>query len=80
MRSCCDRDPCLCLGGSGLLVCRVDSSGLAKERESRLLLYQDMDSELSNLSCSERLVKAHLTGEKPALADTVPNAAVMPPY
>lgn len=48
-------------GGSGLLVCRVDSSALAKERESRLLLYQDMDSELDNLSCSERLAKAHLT-------------------
>ncbi|XP_063323906.1 integral membrane protein GPR180 [Pelmatolapia mariae] len=47
--------------GSGLLVCRVDSSTLAKERESRLLLYQDMDSELDNLSCSERLAKADVT-------------------
>ncbi|XP_006807155.1 integral membrane protein GPR180 [Neolamprologus brichardi] len=47
--------------GNGLLVCRVDSSTLAKERESRLLLYQDMDSELDNLSCSERLAKADVT-------------------
>uniref|UniRef100_A0A3Q4I5M9 G protein-coupled receptor 180 n=1 Tax=Neolamprologus brichardi TaxID=32507 RepID=A0A3Q4I5M9_NEOBR len=34
---------------------------LAAGRESRLLLYQDMDSELDNLSCSERLAKADVT-------------------
>ncbi|XP_042369255.1 integral membrane protein GPR180 isoform X1 [Plectropomus leopardus] len=48
-------------GENGLLVCRLDNSALAAEKESRLLLYQDMDSELDNLSCSERLAKAHLT-------------------
>ncbi|XP_008290620.1 integral membrane protein GPR180 isoform X2 [Stegastes partitus] len=48
-------------GGSGLLVCRLDNSALAAEKESRLLLYQDMDSDLDNLSCSDRLTKAHFT-------------------
>ncbi|KAM9328748.1 integral membrane protein GPR180 [Pholidichthys leucotaenia] len=46
-------------GAGGLLVCRLDNSALAAEKESKLLLYQDMDSDLDNLSCSERLSKAH---------------------
>ncbi|XP_023275944.1 integral membrane protein GPR180 [Seriola lalandi dorsalis] len=48
-------------GDNGLLVCRLDNSALATEKESRLLLYQDMDSDLDNLSCTERLAKAHFT-------------------
>lgn len=72
--------PCLRLAGNGLLVCRVDSSTLAKERESRLLLYQDMDSELDNLSCSERLAKADVTSKKPAIADTILDSPAMMPY
>ncbi|XP_026217143.1 integral membrane protein GPR180 [Anabas testudineus] len=48
-------------GDNGLLVCRLDNSALAAEKESRLLLYQDMDSDLDNLSCSERLGSAHFT-------------------
>lgn len=72
--------PCLRLAGNGLLVCRVDSSTLAKERESRLLLYQDMDSELDNLSCSERLAKADVTSKKPAIADTILDSPAMTPY
>lgn len=72
--------PCLRLAGNGLLVCRVDSSTLAKERESRLLLYQDMDSELDNLSCSERLTKADVTSKKPAIADTILDSPAMMPY
>ncbi|XP_047433179.1 integral membrane protein GPR180 [Mugil cephalus] len=49
-------------GGSGLCVCRLDNSALAAEKESRLLLYQDMmDSDLDDLSCHERLSKAHFT-------------------
>ncbi|XP_028255352.1 integral membrane protein GPR180 [Parambassis ranga] len=48
-------------GRSGLLVCRLDNSALATEKESRLLLYQDLDSGLDNLSCSERLAKASVS-------------------
>ncbi|XP_075873562.1 integral membrane protein GPR180 [Nelusetta ayraudi] len=48
-------------GDSGLFVCRLDNSALATEKESRLLLYPDMDLDLDNLSCSERLSKAQLT-------------------
>ncbi|XP_072250344.1 integral membrane protein GPR180 [Leuresthes tenuis] len=48
-------------GDSGLLMCRLDNPSLAAEKESRLLLYQDMDSDLDNLSCSERLGKAQFT-------------------
>lgn len=48
-------------GENGLLVCRVDNAPLAVEKESRLLLYQDMDSDLDNLSCSERHGKALFT-------------------
>jgi len=52
---------CVYPGDSGLLVCRLDNPSLAAEKESRLLLYQDMDSDLDNLSCSERLGKAQFT-------------------
>lgn len=48
-------------GDNGLLVCRLDNSALATEKESKLLLYQDMDSDLENLSCSERLARAQFT-------------------
>ncbi|XP_041834893.1 integral membrane protein GPR180 [Melanotaenia boesemani] len=48
-------------GDNSLLVCRLDNPPLAAEKESRLLLYQDMDPDLDNLSCSERLSKAHFT-------------------
>ncbi|XP_029942405.1 integral membrane protein GPR180 [Salarias fasciatus] len=48
-------------GDNGLLVCRMDNPPLAVEKESRLLLYQDMDSDLDNLSCSERHAKADFT-------------------
>ncbi|XP_029304622.1 integral membrane protein GPR180 [Cottoperca gobio] len=48
-------------GYNGLLVCRLENSALATEKESRLLLYQDMDLDMDNLSCSERLVKAEFT-------------------
>ncbi|XP_008322894.1 integral membrane protein GPR180 isoform X1 [Cynoglossus semilaevis] len=45
----------------GLFVCRVDNYALAAEKEARLLLYQDMDSNLDNLSCTERLARASFT-------------------
>ncbi|XP_037552570.1 integral membrane protein GPR180 [Nematolebias whitei] len=48
-------------GGNGLVVCRLDQPGPAAEKGSRLLLYQDLDSDLDNLSCSQRLSKAQLT-------------------
>ncbi|KAG7502624.1 integral membrane protein GPR180 [Solea senegalensis] len=48
-------------GDNGLLVCRLENSALAAEKESRLLLYQDMDSDLDNLSCSDRLSRASFT-------------------
>lgn len=51
------------VGDNGLLVCRLDNSALATEKESRLLLYQDMNSDLDNLSCSERLSRAQFTSE-----------------
>lgn len=54
---------CVCVGDSGLLVCRLDNSPLATEKDSRLLLYHDTDSDLDNLSCSERLAKAQLTSK-----------------
>lgn len=50
-------------GDGGLLVCRLDNSALATEKESRLLLYPDMDLDLDNLSCNERLSKAQLTSK-----------------
>ncbi|KAM7375019.1 hypothetical protein PAMA_014215 [Pampus argenteus] len=45
-------------GDDGLLVCRLDNSALAVEKESRLLLYQEMGPDLDNLSCSDRLARA----------------------
>uniref|UniRef100_A0A3Q1GQP2 GPR180-like N-terminal domain-containing protein n=1 Tax=Acanthochromis polyacanthus TaxID=80966 RepID=A0A3Q1GQP2_9TELE len=59
-------------GGSGLLVCRLDNWALAAEKESRLLLYQDLDSDLDNLSCSDRLAKAHFTGKNQEHNQTIP--------
>uniref|UniRef100_H3DAI4 G protein-coupled receptor 180 n=1 Tax=Tetraodon nigroviridis TaxID=99883 RepID=H3DAI4_TETNG len=47
-------------GGGGLLVCRLDNPSLATEKESRLLLYHNLDSDLDNLSCTEKLAKAQL--------------------
>ncbi|XP_028998487.1 integral membrane protein GPR180 [Betta splendens] len=48
-------------GDNGLLVCRLDNSALAAEKESRLLLYQDVESDLDNLSCADRLSRAQFT-------------------
>uniref|UniRef100_A0A665W7E8 G protein-coupled receptor 180 n=2 Tax=Echeneis naucrates TaxID=173247 RepID=A0A665W7E8_ECHNA len=48
-------------GDNGLLVCRLENSALAAEKESRLLLYQNLDSDLDNLSCTERLSRASFT-------------------
>ncbi|XP_056286835.1 integral membrane protein GPR180 isoform X2 [Pseudoliparis swirei] len=48
-------------GDNGLLVCRLDNSALAMAKGSKLHLYQDMDSDLDNLSCPERLTKAQFT-------------------
>lgn len=48
------------------MVCRLDQPDLAAEKGSRLLLYQDLDSDLDNLSCSQRLSKAQLTGKNPS--------------
>ncbi|XP_061571860.1 integral membrane protein GPR180 [Cololabis saira] len=48
-------------GESGVIVCRLDNPALAVEKESRLLVYQDMDSDLDNLSCSDRLGRARFT-------------------
>ncbi|TNN70273.1 Integral membrane protein GPR180 [Liparis tanakae] len=48
-------------GDNGLLVCRLDNSNLAMAKGSKLHLYQDMDSDLDNLSCPERLAKAQFT-------------------
>ncbi|KAF3857156.1 hypothetical protein F7725_009015 [Dissostichus mawsoni] len=47
-------------GSDGLLVIRLDDVPLATEKESRLLLFQDMDSEQESLNCSERISKAQL--------------------
>ncbi|XP_034533421.1 integral membrane protein GPR180 isoform X2 [Notolabrus celidotus] len=48
-------------GENGLVVCRLENSALAVEKESKLLLYQDSDSDLDNLSCAERLTRAHVS-------------------
>ncbi|KAM9835961.1 integral membrane protein GPR180 [Aulostomus maculatus] len=48
-------------GENGLVVFRLDNPSLAAEKESRLLLYQDMDPDLDKLSCSDRLAKAQIT-------------------
>ncbi|XP_074520998.1 integral membrane protein GPR180 [Halichoeres trimaculatus] len=45
-------------GDNGLLVCRLENSPLAAEKESKLLLYEDSESDLENLSCSDRLRRA----------------------
>eukprot|EP00064_Thunnus_orientalis_P015182 superscaffoldBa00002767_g15232 len=45
-------------GDDGLFVCWLENSALAVEKESRLLLYQDMEPDLDNLSCSDRLSRA----------------------
>ncbi|KAM4538151.1 integral membrane protein GPR180 [Fundulus diaphanus] len=47
-------------GRNGLLACRLDNPALAVEKEARLLLYRDMDLDLDNLSCSQRLGKAQI--------------------
>ena len=51
-------------GSDGLLVIRLDNVPLATEKESRLLLFQDMDSELESLNCSERISKAQHASKK----------------
>uniref|UniRef100_A0A674MEJ4 G protein-coupled receptor 180 n=1 Tax=Takifugu rubripes TaxID=31033 RepID=A0A674MEJ4_TAKRU len=45
-------------GSGGLLVCQLQNPSLATEKESRLLLYQNLESDLDNLSCTEKLAKA----------------------
>lgn len=45
------------------MACRLDNAALAAEKESRLLLYRDMNWDVENLSCSERLAKAQLTSK-----------------
>lgn len=45
-------------------MCRLDNSVLATEKESKLLLYPDMDLDLDNLSCTEKLSKAQLTSKE----------------
>lgn len=48
-------------GGSGLIVCRLDNAPLAVEKESRLLLFQDLEEGFDNLSCPDRLSRAQLS-------------------
>ncbi|KAM6945593.1 integral membrane protein GPR180 [Aplochiton taeniatus] len=48
-------------GEHGLLVCRLGNAPLAIEKESRLLIYHDMEEGFDNLSCSERLAKAQFS-------------------
>lgn len=62
----CSSDTCEFFLGAGLLVCRLENPSLAAEKESRLLLYQNLDSDLDNLSCTEKLAKAQLAGENRA--------------
>ncbi|XP_077439614.1 integral membrane protein GPR180 [Vanacampus margaritifer] len=45
-------------GADGLLVCQLDNPSLAAEKESRLLLYPNVEEDWDNLSCSERLTSA----------------------
>ncbi|XP_041727897.2 integral membrane protein GPR180 isoform X2 [Coregonus clupeaformis] len=49
--------------GSGLVVCRLENAPLATEKESRLLLFPEMEEgfDIDNLSCHDRLSKAHLS-------------------
>ncbi|XP_053709633.1 integral membrane protein GPR180 isoform X1 [Synchiropus splendidus] len=46
--------------GDGLVVCKLGHPSLAVEKEARLLLYRDMDSDMDHLSCSEKLARAQL--------------------
>ncbi|KAJ8003836.1 hypothetical protein DPEC_G00152540 [Dallia pectoralis] len=50
-------------GGRGLLVCRLENAPLAVEKESKLLLFSEMEEgfEIDNLSCPDRLSKAQLS-------------------
>ncbi|KAF6737242.1 Integral membrane protein GPR180 [Oryzias melastigma] len=48
-------------GDGGLLVCQLDDPALAAQKQSKLLLYQDLDLELDSLSCAEKLRKAQIT-------------------
>lgn len=48
-------------GDSGLLVCRVDNVAEAVLKESRLLLYQDLEVDVDHLSCLQRLSGAQFT-------------------
>lgn len=50
-------------GSGGLLVCQLENPSLATEMESRLLLYQNLDSDLDNLSCTEKLAKAQFSSK-----------------
>lgn len=52
-------------GGGGLLVCQLQNPSLATEKESRLLLYQNLESDLDNLSCTEKLAKAQFASKNP---------------
>lgn len=55
---------CARAGQDGLVVCRLDNPSLAVEKESRLLLYQDMDPDLDDLSCSTKLSRAQFSSER----------------
>ncbi|XP_060888299.1 integral membrane protein GPR180 [Labrus mixtus] len=48
-------------GDNGLLVCRLEDSALAAEKESRLLLYPVLDLDSDDLSCSQRLSRAQFS-------------------
>ncbi|XP_077575479.1 integral membrane protein GPR180 [Stigmatopora nigra] len=48
-------------GDDGLLVCQLENPSLAAEKESRLLLYPNVDDNWEKLSCSEKLTGAHFT-------------------
>lgn len=52
-------------GSGGLLVCQLQHPSLATEKESRLLLYQNLESDLDNLSCTEKLAKAQFASKNP---------------
>ncbi|XP_071015851.1 integral membrane protein GPR180 [Oncorhynchus clarkii lewisi] len=49
--------------GRGLVVCRLENATLAMEKESRLLLFPETEDgfDIDNLSCHDRLSKAHLS-------------------
>lgn len=52
-------------GSGGLLVCQLQNPSLATEKESRLLLYQNLESDLDNLSCTEKVAKAQFASKNP---------------